>query len=96
MLLWIQQYCSKVKPVIIDGALYILIAVFGAIEGIINQDDAYKYWNVNTLYWTKFLVIVALAATGALKMFRSTTYSEHLETKQKEENEKITNSPFTG
>lgn len=90
MLLKIQTYLEKVKAVTVDGALYVLIAIFGSLVTITTSDDAYKYWNPYVLYFTKCITEIALAAVGALKMFRSTSYSKHIE--QKKQNEKtITN-----
>lgn len=87
MLLRLQNYLDKIKPVTLDGCLYMLIAICGSMVTMLNSDDAYKYFNPYVLYYSKFVVSVALAAVSALKMFRSTSYSEHLENKK--QNEKI-------
>jgi hypothetical protein len=55
-----------------------LIAVFGSMQTLLTSDDAYKYFNPYWLYYSKFVTAVALAAVSALKMFRSTSYSDHL------------------
>ena len=78
----IQNYYSGVKPVMVDGLLYVLIALFGAMEALLNEDDSYKYNNPYFLYWSKFVIICLLSIVSALKMFRSTSYSDHLATKQ--------------
>lgn len=69
---------AKLKPVHIDGALYVLIALFGAVSGIFSSDDAYKYVNPYVIFWLKAAVEIALAGVGSLKMFRSTSYAEHV------------------
>lgn len=66
------------KPVTLDGLLYVLIATFGFIEVYFSNDDAYKYADATTLFWLKALVGTAAAAVSALKMYRSTSYSDHL------------------
>lgn len=70
------------KPVYVDGLLYVLIGLFGAMEATFNDDTAYKYFNPYVLYFCKNIIIWCLAIVSALKMFRSTTFSDHLE-KQK-------------
>lgn len=65
------------KPVIIDGFLYVVIAVCGTILAVLTQEDAYKYVNPYILYWCKLIDEVIGSAATALKMFRSTTYSDH-------------------
>lgn len=82
MLLRIQKYFTGIKPVTIDGALYVLLAIFGFMQVFITQDDAYKYWNIYMLYYTKFLTGMLLAAVTALKGFRSTEYGKHLADKK--------------
>jgi hypothetical protein len=68
---------NKLKPVHVDGFLYVCIALFGSVQGGLT-DDAYKYLNPYTIFWIKYVATVLLACAGALKMFRSTTYSDHL------------------
>lgn len=82
MLLKLQKYFSQIKPVTVDGALYVLIAVFGTCITVLNSDDAYKYFNPYVLYYSKAIGAILLAAVSALKMFRSTSYSEHLDAKK--------------
>ena len=78
MLLALQRYFAGIKPVTIDGALYVLIALFGAALAELTSDDAYKYCSPYVLYYLKFATKLGLAGATALKMFRSTAYSEHL------------------
>jgi len=66
------------KPVHVDGALYASIAFWGAVESVFSTDDAYKYVSPYAIFWIKAVSDIALAVAGALKMFRSTTYSDHL------------------
>jgi hypothetical protein len=68
----------KISSVLIDGTLYVLIAVFGVMQAMFTSDEAYKYVNPHILFWGKAIVGIAASAVGALKMFRSTTYAEHI------------------
>lgn len=79
MLAKIQKYFINIKPVYIDGSLYVLIALFGAMEATFNNDEVYKYVNVYVIFWMKQIIIWSLAIVGALKMFRSTSYSDHVD-----------------
>jgi len=81
MLLRLQQYFIKIRPVTVDGALYVFIALFGAMITTFNSDDAYKYMNPHFKYWAQSIAGWGLAIVSALKMFRSTSYSEHLDEK---------------
>lgn len=65
------------KPVVFDGTLYASIAIFVFMQGFLSSDEAYKYCNPYLLFWSKFLVGSIAAGVGALKMFRSNSYSEH-------------------
>lgn len=68
-----------VQPVFLDGALWVIIAMGQAAIGRLGSEDAYKYIDPILLYWVKFGVeIVTQGATG-LKMFRSTSYSKHVD-----------------
>lgn len=77
MLRAVQRYFSGVKPVVIDGALYVLIAMFGTVEGIATSEEIYKYVNPYAVFFLKTATLIALSAVTALKMFRSTSYSDH-------------------
>lgn len=63
-------------PVVIDGSLYVLVAVFGTMTALLSNDDSAKWIEPRTLFWVKFWVGAASAAALALKMFRSTQYSD--------------------
>lgn len=78
LLKFVIPQMTGLKPVHIDGTLYVLIGMFGAINTVFTTDDAYKYVNAYCIFWIKAAVDIALAGVGSLKMFRSTTYAEHL------------------
>lgn len=69
-------------PVVIDGTLYVTMALFGAVEGYFTGKEAYEYVNPYAIFWIKGFCIVLLAMCMALKTFRSTTYSEHQKAKK--------------
>lgn len=81
-----QRYFSSIPPVFIDGFLYAMIAVFAAMVASFNSEEAYKYIAPLLLYWLKQASTWGLALVTAVKMFRSTTYSEH-QVKKKEDTE---------
>jgi hypothetical protein len=66
----------KLRPVHVDGTLYVCIAVFLAIQSYFCSEDAYKYVNAYAIFWVKGICAVIGAGAGALKMFRSTSYSD--------------------
>jgi hypothetical protein len=74
---WLIQVFT-VKPVILDGFLYVLIALFGGMEATFTSDEAFKYLNVYFIYYSKTIVVWLLEVVTAIKMFRSTSYSDHL------------------
>lgn len=82
MILWILKRYAGVKPVVIDGILYVLIAVFGSFIACITSDEAYKYINPYFIFYSKTVAEMGLAGASALKMFRSTSYSDHLDDKK--------------
>ncbi len=69
-------------PVVIDGLLYALVAMFGCLETEFSSDDAAKYIAPHTLFWIKAVVSVIAARALAVKLFRSTAYSDHVAQKK--------------
>lgn len=70
----------SIKPVYTDGVLYVMIAVCGFLSTEAGSDAAYKYLNPYFLFWAKVIIGCLLAGATALKMFRSTSYSNHIAT----------------
>lgn len=68
----------KLKPVHIDGALWVLLALFTTQQQMLTGEEAYKYASPYFLFWFKFTVASLAAATASLKAFRSTSYTKHL------------------
>lgn len=89
MLLRIQNYVDKLKPVTVDGALYILIALFGFLATAFGSDESKEMMSKSVLFWVKVMVGAMSAILLALKMFRSTSYADH----QKEKQYEKTNPP---
>lgn len=65
-------------PVFIDGLLYVCILSFAFIQSYFTSDESYKYVSPYFLFWMKFVVGLLGTIAGAVKMFRSTSYSDHL------------------
>jgi len=68
----------KNQAVIVDGALWVLIALFTAMQGMLTGEEAYKYASPTILFWSKFAIASLAASCGALKAFRSTSYAHHI------------------
>lgn len=78
----LQRYFSGIPAVFIDGLLYTLIAVFGATLAILTSEEVYKYLGPYTIFYLKSGTSIGLAGASAIKMFRSTAYSDHQEKKK--------------
>lgn len=87
----LSQYFSGVSPVFIDGLTYVLIAFFSAVTAVLSSDDAANFLTPIVLFWSKSVCQAIGAALLALKMFRSTSFAEHVEQKKKNGD---TNPPF--
>ena len=55
-----------------------MIAVFGSVQALMQSDETYKYMSGNVVFYVKCLSAVSLAACGALKMYRSSSYADHV------------------
>lgn len=71
------QYFSGVKPVWIDGSIYVMMAVTSANAGMLSSDNAAKYISAETLFYLLWVNIALDGALLALKMFRSTAFADH-------------------
>ncbi len=67
------------KPVVIDGLLWVLIAVCACAQQMLTGEEAYKYVNPYVLFWLNAVIACVGAGAGALKMFRSTAFAKHRE-----------------
>lgn len=76
------RYFKVVPPVFIDGLLYILIAVLAFSQAYFGGDEAAKFISPAFKFWLNGILGMSLAAVGALKMFRSSTYAEHRQVKE--------------
>lgn len=72
---------AKVRPVHVDGMLYFLIGVTGAMVLTFSSDAAYKYVDPNRLFWFKAMASWTLAGATALKTYRSTGYADSIKNK---------------
>jgi hypothetical protein len=93
MLRWAVNYVQKpppIPPAYIDGFLYVSIALFGFLATAFGSDESAKYISPQALFWLRTICGASSAGLLALKMFRSTTFSEHV-AKRESGN---TNPPF--
>lgn len=72
-----MKHYGKTKPVVIDGFLYIVIAVCGIVTAVLTSKEVYEYMNPYVVFYGKFINEIVGGAAAALKMYRSTSYSEH-------------------
>lgn len=82
MLNWIVTRYGNMKPVVIDGFLYVVIAVCGTITAIMTSDEIYKYVNPYVVFYGKAVNEILTAGATALKMYRSTSYADHQASKK--------------
>jgi hypothetical protein len=68
---------NKGKTVMIDGTLYVIIAGCAFLEAYFGSDMSYKYIEPYTLFWLKGSIGFIGATALALKMFRSTAFSDN-------------------
>ena len=64
-----------IQPVHIDGVLYVLMAVAASIVASLSTDEAIKLISSLHLFVWRTIAEVVGAGAGALKMYRSTSYS---------------------
>ena len=67
-----------VPPVFTDGATFLLLALFTYLQAQFGSDEAAKYIAPMTLFWTKTIVGACASLCLALKLFRSTSYANHI------------------
>jgi hypothetical protein len=84
MIAAIQKYFTSVPPMFIDGTLYALIAWFTFNQAYFGGDEAAKYIEPETKFWLNWVIGSSASLFAAIKMFRSTSYSEHLAEVKKE------------
>lgn len=60
----------------IDGGTYVAIAFFAAVAAALSTDDAFKYIAEDRLFYMRSAAQAIGASLLALKMFRSTAFSD--------------------
>ena len=79
MIAFAARYFGSIAPVFIDGLLYVIIAVAGFASTMLGSDEAFEMFSKPILFYIKLTNGSLLAGATALKMFRSTAYSDHRE-----------------
>lgn len=69
---------ASLSPVFVEGLLYASLAIFLFLQSYFGSDEAAKYVSPVALFWIKAVIGSLASACGAVKMFRSTTYSDHV------------------
>lgn len=76
------------RPVVMDGTLYVCIAVLVFWQMIFGGDEAAKYFTPGVLFFLKLFIGTLAVGCNALKSFRSTAFADHQ--KQQEETRQFT------
>ena len=82
MIRWASTYFGSIPPVFIDGLTYALIALFGALSSSFGSDEAKQFIKPVWIFGIKTFCASCGATLLAIKMFRSTSYSEHQQQKK--------------
>ncbi len=71
------------SPVFQDGLIYFLLAIFAFLQVQFGSDEAGKFIALQPLFWLKTITGAASAGLLALKLFRSRSYADHQDQKEK-------------
>lgn len=71
------NYFAGIKPVWIDGSIYVMMAVTSANAAMLSSDNAAKYISAQVLFYMLWGNLVVDGGLLALKMFRSTAFADH-------------------
>lgn len=83
-----MNYINKPPPLpsaYINGYLYVGIAISGALAASFSSDEAAKYIAPECLWYWRTGCATISAGLLALKMYRSTTFGQHLADQQSKE-----------
>ena len=81
------NWILAIPAVVIDGGLYVTVAMILAMQTTFTSEEAYKYVAPYTLFWIKATLGTVGSGLAALKMFRSSSYADHIKEKETKENE---------
>lgn len=76
------QYFASIPAVVIDGALYAMLAWLLFSQASLGGDEAAKYVDPTVKFWINYGIGGSAAMVGAIKMFRSTSYGDHQQAKK--------------
>lgn len=93
MIRYLSKYFASVPPVFIDGLLYVLLAITAVNATMLGSEKAAEFINPQVHFYALWLNGVVDAGVLALKMFRSTAFSEHREEKKRTGNTAFFGNP---
>jgi hypothetical protein len=64
------------RAIDVDFWLYVLIALFGALAGVLGSNDASTFIDVKPLFYYRSSCTITAAVLLSAKMYRSTKYGE--------------------
>ncbi len=82
MLKQVAKYCSELSPVFVDGSIYVTLAIVGSWLGVLSSETARTIIGPPALFWISATLCAFNNGLLALKMFRSTSFSEHQQLKR--------------
>lgn len=82
MIRYLYRYTKDIPAIWLDGCLYVAVAVFMFLQNQFGSDEAAKYVSPHGLFWITTIVGALGAGALALKLFRSSSYAEHIESKK--------------
>lgn len=79
MINWVMKKYGNTKPVVIDGYLFVTIAMAASMEAILTSKEVYDYMWPWIVFYLKMILAMYIAGAMALKTFRDKAYSQHRE-----------------
>jgi hypothetical protein len=79
------KYFSGVPAVVIDGGIYVAVAMCLAAQTGFGDDEAAKFISPAVLFWIKKTLAIVGGGIFALKLYRSTAYGDHQREKKLQE-----------
>lgn len=79
------NYFASIPSVFIDGFLVVLVAWFVFNQSYFGGDEAAKYIEPAIKFWLNWFIGSGAIICGAIKGYRSTTFAQHQQQKEKHE-----------
>lgn len=77
MLLWLQKHFNGIRPVVLDGFLWVVIGINTTVLPLLSGKEAYEYVNPYVVWWLKFFLVAIGGGATSLRMFRDRGYARY-------------------